>query len=116
HKADKAFGRFDYSKALNIYQKLEKKNESKYYVTKRIADCYRLLDMPTHAVEWYEKAIEFHDVDAETYYHLGQTLRTLKRYEESDIYLNRFRAITRTQTPQQGLSPEEYLRTVRSDS
>ena len=49
-------------------------------------------------------------------YHLGQTLRVLKRYEESDIYLNRFREITRTQAPQQGLSPEEFLMAVKSDS
>ncbi|NLX72041.1 MAG: hypothetical protein GXY94_01885 [Bacteroidales bacterium] len=115
-KADDAFERFDYSLALKRYNKLDGKSESRYYVTKRIADCYRLLNMPVNALEWYEKAIEFHDVDAETYYHLGQTLRVLKRYEESDIYLNRFREITRTQAPQQGLSPGEFLMAVKSDS
>jgi hypothetical protein len=115
-KADKAYNEFNYSKALKRYHRVAAKGTSQYYVTKRIADCYRQLNMPTHAVEWYEKAIVYQDVDADTYYHLGLALRTLKRYEESDIYLNRFHTIMRTHSPRQGLSPEDYLFHIRSDS
>ncbi len=115
-KADKAFSEFNYNKALKRYHRVASKGTSKYYVTKRIADCYRLLNMPTHAVEWYEKAIVYQDVDADTYYHLGLALRTLKRYEESDVYMDRFHTIMRTHSPRQGLSPEEYLYHIRSDS
>jgi tetratricopeptide (TPR) repeat protein len=115
-KADAAYDEFNYNKALKRYQRVEAKGGSKYHVTKRIADCYRQLNMPTHAVEWYEKAIAFHDVDAETYYHLGLALRTLKRYEESDVYLDKFHTIMRTHKPRQGLSAEDYLYHLRSDS
>ncbi|GAO30209.1 carboxypeptidase regulatory-like domain-containing protein [Geofilum rubicundum] len=115
-KADEAYSEFNYNKALKRYQRVASKGDSRYHVTKRIADCYRQLNMPTHAVEWYEKAIAFHDVDAETYYHLGLALRTLKRYEESDVYLDRFHTIMRTHKPRQGLSAEDYLYHLRSDS
>lgn len=115
-KADALFNRFDYKKALSHYQKLETKGESKYYVTRRIADCYRLLHMPVMAADWYEKAIAFPDVEAETYYHLGLALRTLKRYDESEQYLTRFHNLTRTQPMRRGLSSEDYLLSILADS
>ena len=108
-RADVSYEKFDYSRALNRYLKLEQGDEARYYVTRRIADCYRHLNMPVYATEWYLKAIEFPDVDAETYYHLGKSLRILKRYEESNTYLAQFHMLNRTQMPMRGLTPEEYL-------
>ena len=115
-KADGLFSKFNFNKALTQYYKLEAKGESKYYVTRRIADCYRLLNMPVMAAEWYEKAIAFPDVEAETYYHLGLSLRTLKRYDESEQYLNRYHTLTRSQPMRRGLSSEDYLLSLLADS
>ena len=115
-KADDFFNKFDYQRALPTYLKLEQAGESRYHVVRRIADCYRLLNMPVMASEWYEKAIEYPDVEAETYYHLGLTLRILKRYDESERYIARFHTLTRTQGLQRGLSLEEYLNFIKSDS
>ena len=72
-KADDYFNKFDYQKALSSYLKLEEKGESRYHVIRRIADCYRLQNMPVMSIEWYEKAISYPDVEAETNYHLGLT-------------------------------------------
>lgn len=115
-KADVLFDSYDYRKALNHYQKLEAKGESRYYVTRRIADCYRLLHMPVLAADWYEKAIDFPDVEAETYYHLGLSLRTLKRYDESEQYISRYHSLSRTQPMQRGLNSEDYLLSILADS
>ncbi len=115
-KADALFNKFDYKKALEQYQKLEAKGESRYYVTRRISDCYRLLSMPVMAADWYERAIVFPDVEAETYYHLGMALRTLKRYEESEEFLSRFHTLTRTQPMRRGLSSDDYLLSIMADS
>ena len=115
-KADDYFSKFDYQKALAAYEKLEKAGESRYHVIRRIADCFRLQNMPVMAIEWYEKAIKYSDVEAETYYHLGLTLRILKRYDESERYIARFHTLTRTQGLQRGLSLEEYLNYIKSDS
>ncbi len=115
-RADALYEKFDYSRALNRYLKLEQGDEARYYVTRRIADCYRHLNMPVYATDWYLKAIEFPDVDAETYYHLGKSLRILKRYEESNTYLAQFHMLNRTQMPMRGLTPEEYLLSIHSDS
>jgi hypothetical protein len=115
-RADNFYNRFNYTKALRHYLKAEEKGEARHYVTRRIADCYRLLNMPVNSVEWYEKAINFPDVEAETYYHLGHALRTLKRYEESEGYLLRFQTLTRTQPNRRGLSPEDYLHSMLADS
>ena len=115
-KADDLFNKFDYGKALTYYEQLEKIGESRYHVIRRIADCYRLLNMPVVASEWYEKAIAYPDVEAETYYHLGLTLRILKRYDESEQYITRFHTLTKTQGLQRGLSLEEYLNFIKADS
>ena len=115
-KADDNFNKFYFDKALSQYIKLEDKGISKYYVTRRIADCYRLLNMPVLATEWYEKAVQYPDVEAETYYLLGLSLRILKRYEESERFMSRYYSITKTQSVQNGLSLENYLTFIRSDS
>ena len=115
-KANNSFNRFDYEKALTQYLKLEEKGISKYYVTRRIADCYRMLNMPVLATEWYEKAVNFPDVEAETYYLLGLSLRVLKRYDESEQYMSRYYTLTKTKPLQRGLSPEDYLAFIKSDS
>lgn len=115
-KADNLYNKFYYDKALSNYIKLEEKGISKYYVTRRIADCYRLLNMPVLATEWYEKAVEFPDVESETYYLLGLSLRILKRYEDADKYMARYYTLTKTTPRQRGLSQEDYLTFIKSDS
>ncbi|ASB47844.1 PD40 domain-containing protein [Alkalitalea saponilacus] len=115
-RADQLYNNFDFNRALDRYLRLEERGEALFYVTRRIADCYRHLNMPVYAAEWYLKAIDFPDVEAETYYHLGQTLRILKRYEESDKYLARFHELNRTRLPMRGLHPEQYLQAIHADS
>lgn len=115
-RADSFYNRFKYPKALSSYLKAEKKGESVYYVTRRIGDCYRHMKMPEKAVEWYQRTLTFPDVEPDTYFHLGQLLRTLGRYDESDGYLTRFYTLTRTQAAFRGLSPEDHLNSILSDS
>ena len=115
-KAENSYNKFDYEKALIQYLKLEEQGISKYFVTRRIADCYRMLNMPVLATEWYQKAVDFPDVEAETYYQLGLSLRVLKRYDESEQYMSRYYTLTKTKPLQRGLSPEDYLAFIKSDS
>ena len=115
-KADKNFKKFNFEKALQQYLKMEATGVSKYHATRRIADCYRLLNMPVLATEWYQKAVEYPDVEAETYYLLGLSLRILKRYDESEGYMSRYYSLTRTKPMQRGLSLEDYLNFITYDS
>ncbi len=115
-KADNWFNAYNYTKALDAYLKLEKQGESVYYVTQKIADCYRLLDQPTKAVEWYQKAIAFPDVEKETYYYLGKELKKLKRYDEAEKNIERYRNLAGKPLRINGLSTEDYLMTLKSDS
>ncbi|MDR2926901.1 MAG: hypothetical protein LBV41_01670 [Cytophagaceae bacterium] len=115
-KADNNFNRFVYEKALAKYIKLEEAGISRYYVTRRIADCYRLMYQPAPAVEWYKRGIAYPDVEAETYHYLALMLRILEQYSESEQYMQRYYTLTKTQGLQRGLSLEDYLALIRTDS
>ncbi len=115
-KADNWLKAYDYTKALNAYTKLLNRGESYYYVTRKIADCYRLLDQPTQAVEWYQKTLAFPDVEKETYYHLAKELEKLKRYEEAEKNIQRYRSLVGKSPRINGLSTEDFLLTIKQDS
>lgn len=81
--ADELFNSFNYQQALAKYLQVEKRGESVYYCTKRIADCYRLTGDFQQAEKWYTKAISFPDKESMLYFYLGQSLNAQKKYNEA---------------------------------
>lgn len=89
-KADEYFSDFNYQKALELYQEIEQRGQYLYYVSNKIADCYRYLGDVEKAVGWYMKAKNFPDVEASVYFNLYQQLKKLGSYQEADQYLKKY--------------------------
>lgn len=90
-RADTLFNKFSFVKAAKVYQDLIEKNYNKDYATRRLADCYAYLRNPQKASRYYKKVVEQENVPIEYYYSYAQSLRGIKKYKESQIWLQRFK-------------------------
>lgn len=90
-RADTLFNKFSFVKAAEVYKDLIKKNYNKDYATRKLADCYALLRDPRNASRYYKSVVEQENIPIEYYYKYAQALRGIKKYEESQIWLQRFK-------------------------
>ena len=57
-KADKHFSKYNYAKAIPVYEKIAKsKSPDKQLAMIKLADCYRILNNYTKAESYYAQAI-----------------------------------------------------------
>lgn len=89
-KADEQFQNYNYAKALKLYLKAYRKKASLYRSTIQIAQCYRLTNQPTKAIDWYRKAIDFPEYDKTMLFYLGQLLSQNDQPEEGAKYLKQY--------------------------
>ncbi|WP_034039977.1 OmpA family protein [Wocania ichthyoenteri] len=89
-RADTLFNKFSFVKAAKVYKELLEKNYNADYATRRLGDCYALLRNPQSASRYYKKAVEQENVPIEYYYSYAQSLRGIKKYKESQVWLQRF--------------------------
>ncbi|MFD1613607.1 OmpA family protein [Gelatiniphilus marinus] len=90
-RADTLFNKFSFVKAAKVYQDLIEKNYNKDYATRKLADCYAYLRNPQKASRYYKKVVEQDKVPIEYYYKYAQSLRGIKKYKESQTWLQRFK-------------------------
>ncbi|PKQ45509.1 flagellar motor protein MotB [Confluentibacter flavum] len=90
-KADTLFNKFSFVKAAEVYQDLIENNYNKDYATRRLADCYAYLRNPNQASRYYKQVVQQENVPIEYYYKYSQALRGIKEYDESRIWLERFK-------------------------
>ncbi len=90
-RADTLFNKFSFVKAAEVYQDLIKNNYNKDYATRQLADCYAYLRNPNRAAVYYKQVVKQEDVPVEYYYKYAQALRGIKDYDESRIWLERFK-------------------------
>lgn len=85
-QANSFFDQFKYSKAVLLYKKAttDKDEKIRKEATVRLADCYRLMNNAEMASSWYNKALQFNDVDPINYYYLGLSLQTMANYTEAE--------------------------------
>ncbi|WP_194767424.1 OmpA family protein [Tamlana sp. I1] len=90
-RADTLFNKFSFVKASKVYQDLIKNNYNKDYATRKLADCYALLRDPRNASRYYKSVVEQKNVPIEYYYKYAQSLRGMKKYKESEQWLQRYK-------------------------
>ena len=90
-RADTLFNKFSFVKAAEVYKDLIAKNYNKDYATRKLADCYAFLRDPRNATRYYESVVKQDNVPVEYYYKYAQSLRGMKKYEESQIWLKRYK-------------------------
>ncbi len=90
-RADTLFNKFSFVKAAKVYRELIQNNYNKDYATRQLADCYAFLRDPKNASRYYKSVVKQENVPVEYYYKYAQALRGIKKYEESQTWLKRFK-------------------------
>ncbi|MFI1773629.1 OmpA family protein [Thalassobellus citreus] len=90
-RADTLFNKFSFVKAVKVYRELIQNNYNKDYATRQIADCYAFLRDPKNASRYYKSVVKQENVPVEYYYKYAQALRGIKKYKESQTWLERFK-------------------------
>lgn len=88
--AETAFAEFDYFDALDGFMRAHAKQPSNPFVLRRIADCYRLMGLPSEAVTYYKQLIEQGGYDALDFYHLSEVHRVLGEHETAHFWLQQY--------------------------
>lgn len=89
NKANKNFKKFEYYKAIAQYEKLVKNGEESAQIYKNLGDANYNNANYEEAVIWFDKLVSNfpNEIDKEHKYRYAQSLRSLKKYDESDIIL-----------------------------
>lgn len=84
-KANKLFELYNYAEAIPLYLNAAESNREnvRNEAVQKLAHCYRMTNNVAKANIWYEKAVELENTDPENYFFLGQSLQSLRRYEEA---------------------------------
>ncbi|MEL0456228.1 OmpA family protein [Flavobacteriaceae bacterium SZ-1-7] len=90
-RADTLFNKFSFVKAAEVYKELVQNNYNRDYATRQLADCYALLRDPINASRYYKSVVKQKNVPVDYYYKYAQSLRGMKKYDESQIWLQRFK-------------------------
>ncbi|MFH4968377.1 OmpA family protein [Gaetbulibacter sp. M240] len=90
-RADTLFNKFSFVKAAKVYQELVENNYNKDYALRKLADCYTFLRDPRNASRYYKTVVEQDYVPIEYYYKYAQALRGMKKYDESEAWLKRYK-------------------------
>ncbi len=90
-RADTLFNKFSFVKAAKVYRELIQNNYNKDYATRQLADCYSYLRDPKNASRYYKSVVKQEDVPIDYYYKYAQSLRGMKKYKESQTWLQRYK-------------------------
>ena len=90
-RADTLFNKFSFVKAAKVYTKLIENKYNADYATRQLADCYAYLRNPQKASRYYKRVVEQENVPVQYYYKYAQSLRGIKKYKESQEWLQRFK-------------------------
>jgi len=90
-KADTLFNNFSFVKAAKLYKELVQNNYNRNYATRKLADSYAFLRDPRNASRYYKSVVKQKDVPVEYYYKYAQSLRGMKKYDESQIWIKRYK-------------------------
>lgn len=90
-RADTLFNKFSFVKAAEVYRELIANNYNRDYATRQLADCYALLRDPNNASRYYKSVVKQENVPIEYYYKYAQSLRGIKKYDDSQEWLQRYK-------------------------
>ncbi|MFC7772861.1 OmpA family protein [Flavobacterium sp. GCM10027622] len=90
-KADALYNSFSYVKAIDVYKEMLANNYNAEYAKRRLGDCYSMLRDPQNASLYYGDAVKQSNIDPEYYLKYALALRALKKYDESEVWLNKYK-------------------------
>jgi len=90
-KADALYNSFSYVKAISVYKEMVANNYNADYAKRRLADSYSMLRDPQNASLYYAEVVKQPNIDSEYYLNYALALRALKKYDESEVWLNKYK-------------------------
>jgi len=92
-RADRLYNSFSFVKAIDKYEKLVDTNFYKSYAMRKLGDSYMYLRKPKEATEIYKYVVQQENVPAEYYYFYAQALRGVGNYDESKIWIDKYKQV-----------------------
>jgi len=94
NKVKKQIAAYEYAQAIPSLEKIiEKDKKGKDEAVVLLAKCYRMLNEDEKAASYYAMAIEQDTVDPIVYFHYGQMLRTLEKYDLAATQFNKYASL-----------------------
>jgi outer membrane protein OmpA-like peptidoglycan-associated protein/Tol biopolymer transport system component len=118
-KAQSKFNSFDYADAITSYENLIKEGYSSEDVYKNLADANYRNAQYKEASTWYRKLFDLENmtIDSEYLYRYAQTLKSLKEYDASDVWMEKFEQAKATDGRAEKFNNEkDYLTAIKENS
>jgi outer membrane protein OmpA-like peptidoglycan-associated protein len=90
-KADALYNSFSFVKAIDMYKEMLANNYNADYAKRRLADSYAMLRDPENASIYYKDVVKQDKVEPEYYLNYALALRALKKYDESEVWINKYK-------------------------
>ncbi|WP_179337725.1 OmpA family protein [Winogradskyella ludwigii] len=106
--ADKFFENYGYVKAIELYEKAVDKGDKSAHVLTRLGDAYYNNSNSEKAAYWYNEALTEHsNIEAEYIYKYIQSLRSVGKYEEADVWFKKLSDAQQGDSRLKGYNPDE---------
>ncbi len=89
-KADALFNSFSFVRAIEVYKEILSNNYNIDYTKRKIADAYAMLRDSENACIYYQDVVKNDKIDPEYFLKYALALRSLKKYDESNIWLKKY--------------------------
>ena len=118
-RAELKYDQFDYMEAIERYEALVKDGTANDEVLKNLGNSHYLNANYEEASKWYGQLLETpqSDIDPEYYYRYAQSLKSLEKYVESDIWMEKF--ITTSKADGRAAkyaAKKDYLQLIKADA
>ncbi|MDO6518388.1 OmpA family protein [Zobellia uliginosa] len=118
-KADTKFTNYSYASAIRSYEGLVADGHTEEEIFKNLGNANYYNANYDEASNWYAQLFQLGitDIDPEYMYRYAQTLKSLKKYDASDVWMNKFRrARSNDQRALAFGNNEDYLERIEANS
>ena len=113
--AEKKYDKYEYIDAQQTYLRVAEKGYKSADLFKNLGNSYYFNSQFEEASKWYEKLVNTYpdDIEPEYYFRYAQTLKSVKRYEDADVYMKRFSEVSKSDQRGQLFTEEpDYLERI----
>ncbi len=93
-RADLNFENYSYKRAAQLYQEALLSDQDNNAIKLKVAECYRKMNDPEHAAEWYGRVINTNAVQPIHKLYYAQALSSIERYDEAKGWYEKFNSET----------------------